>query len=327
MSQAYHVTIIKDKNLATAMDSEILPFLSSIQTCGKTVGGLYFEAYYTPSAIGAIVISHGFCESIEKYKEVIFYFVKAGYQVYLADHRGHGRSLRETSHPNMVHINRFSDYVEDLHAFICDKVLPWTGSLPLYLYAHSMGGAIGCLYLETYPDTFQKAILNAPMLRVYLGPLPDWAAMMITFAFRLLGKGEAYAPGQHPFKPMEPYTESGSACEQRYRYYQDKKDACPQLQTCGASNNWVLEALRSCRKMLKKKSCRKIKIPVFVFQAEQDTFIDPSGITRFLKYTGSAKTLRLKDCKHEIYNSPEAVLKGYYQAIFQFLQCPTQTDT
>ena len=114
------VQILSENDFETHMNQEVIPFLSSIAECGYLPidpargdkGRLYYECYRPAGARGAVVISHGFCESIEKYKEVIYYFTKMGFQVYLADHRGHGRSLRDTTHPNMVHINRFEDYTE-----------------------------------------------------------------------------------------------------------------------------------------------------------------------------------------------------------------------
>ena len=55
---------------------------------------IYYRTYRIPQAKAAIVISHGFCEFAEKYKEVIYYFLKNGYSVYVPEHRGHGYSDR-----------------------------------------------------------------------------------------------------------------------------------------------------------------------------------------------------------------------------------------
>ena len=316
---AFSPCIIEDKKLKLTMDMQALPFLNTIMKSGKTSAGLYYEAYPTENARGAIVISHGFCESIEKYKEMIYYFVKAGFQVYLADHRGHGRSRRDTAHPNMVHIKHFTDYTEDLHSFITEIVKPSAGSLPLYLYAHSMGGAIGVLYLETWPDTFKKAVLNAPMLRINMGPFPLSLALALAFIMKKLHREEHYAPGQHAFVSGERYTESGSACEERFQYYQDKKDTNACFQTSGSSYGWAYESIHACSQMLKKENCARIPIPVLVFQAEKDILIKASGLRRFLKYTKSASLIKIPGSKHEIYNSTASVLKAYYRAVFTFL--------
>ena len=149
------LSILADKDFCKTMDTDVLPFLEQIGFQGylslkdgaykqrppsackdrylTRPNCLYYEAYLPKRPIGAVVISHGFSESIEKYKEVIFYFAASGYQVYLADHPGHGRSLRYTDHPCMVHIDHFESYTRALHDFVTKVVIPSAGSLPLFL--------------------------------------------------------------------------------------------------------------------------------------------------------------------------------------------------
>lgn len=40
---------------------------------------------------GVVVISHGFTENAEKYKEIVYYFIKEHFHVYLPEHCGHGK--------------------------------------------------------------------------------------------------------------------------------------------------------------------------------------------------------------------------------------------
>ena len=320
--------IISETNFSSDMDNEVIPFLTPIRQCDYLpidasrgdAGRLYYETYCPPNAHSALVISHGFCETIEKYKEVIYYFVKMGFQVYLADQRGHGRSLRDTGHANMVHINRFEDYVETLHHFVLSVVKPKTRSIPLYLYAHSMGGGIGALYLETYPDTFQKAILTSPMLAISMGPVPAFLAKGLGFLMVKLGRAESYAPGQHAFISGEKWEESGSACEERFRYYQQKKESTPLFQNSGSCYGWAYQSLCACHRITQKRNCAKITVPVLVFQSKNDTFVKASAIRRFVQYTTTAKLVSIEGSRHEIYNSHQKVLIPYYQEIFRFLE-------
>lgn len=53
---------------------------------------IYYEKYIKKDSKGKIVISHGLAECIEKYTEIIYYFLKEGYAVYILEHRGNGRS-------------------------------------------------------------------------------------------------------------------------------------------------------------------------------------------------------------------------------------------
>lgn len=322
--QARKVPIIPDSRFRQEMDDVVVPFLTSLCQSGYMEvtpggGGLYYESYRPGNARGAVVISHGYTESIEKYKEVIYYFVKAGYQVYLADHRGHGRSLRVTSHPNMVHVNRFTDYVKDLHAFVTGIVKPACKGLPLYLYAHSMGGGIGAFYLEIYPHTFRRAVLTAPMLGIRVG-IPAIPARLLGRVMMRLHREDTYAPGQHGFVPGENFKESCSACLERYLYYQAKKEKNPLFQNCGSSYGWAYQSLNACNFITQKKNCKRIAVPVLVFASTNDSTVKGSSILRFVGNTRTARLMRVPGSKHEIYNSPAAVLEKYYGKIFRFLE-------
>lgn len=325
--ESHCISIIPATDLDTYMNKHALPYLNGISTTGYLAvpdhpesKGVYYEYYRAKDAKGTIVISHGFSESAEKYKEVIYYMVSSGYSVFIIDQRGHGRSLRVSSHPNKIHVEHFGDYVSDLHLFVEKIVKPRTAGLPLYLFAHSMGGAIGALYLETYPNDFQKAVLSSPMLRINTSIFPETAALLIARSMVKQGKGEAYGLWQHDFIPGESFSDSASSCEERFLYYSKKREATPHFQVSGSTYNWIYEAIRADRSMRSKEGCSKIKIPILVFQCMKDSSVDARGISEFVSHTPSAKLIQITDCKHEIYNSCDSVLKKYYDQLFRFLR-------
>ena len=334
-------SILADKDFCKTMDTDVLPFLEQIGFQGylslkdgackqrplsackdrylTRPNCLYYEAYLPKRPIGAVVISHGFSESIEKYKEVIFYFAASGYQVYLADHPGHGRSLRYTDHPCMVHIDHFESYTRALHDFVTKVVIPSAGSLPLFLYGHSMGGCIAASYLETYPKVFRSAVLSSPMLGINMGPFPEPCAHALGFLMTKTGNGSRYAPGQKAFCKGERFEDSCSSCFERFHYYHEKRERIPLLQTSGSSYAWAYESLCACRKILKKGNCEKITVPLLVFRSASDSLVKPSAISRFVSKVPSARLITISGSRHEIYNSPSCVLEPYYREIFTFL--------
>lgn len=103
---------------------------------------------------------HGYTESGEKFREMTWYFLQSGFNVYAIDHRGHGKSARSVEETWLTHVDHFSDYVNDLEAFMDHVVLPRTKNLPLCLYAHSMGGAVGGMTLQRHPKRFARAVLD-----------------------------------------------------------------------------------------------------------------------------------------------------------------------
>ena len=90
--------------------------LSGIMDTGGRSGQLHYLCYdsakfdaireqgATATFRGAIVISHGFTEFAEKYDELVWYFLLAGYSVCVLEHRGHGKSSRDVENPCMVWI-------------------------------------------------------------------------------------------------------------------------------------------------------------------------------------------------------------------------------
>ena len=158
--------IPEEANYQRTMKRDVEPYLRSyekdgyIESYDKTA--IYYRTYRIPQAKAGIVISHGFCEFAEKYREVIYYFLQNGYSVYVPEHRGHGYSDRIVVDGEKVHIEDYEQYVQDLHFFVKNVVEP-TEKRKI-LFCHSMGGAIGVRYLEEFPLTFDAVQCDVEQL-------------------------------------------------------------------------------------------------------------------------------------------------------------------
>lgn len=113
-----------------------------------------YRRYFLPDAGKCVVISHGFCEFAEKYNEVAYQFLRAGYSVYVPEHRGHGYSGREVDDPELVHVQSYDSYVTVLRGLWRPVVSPKEEYR--IVFAHSMGGAIAILALERYPQLLRR---------------------------------------------------------------------------------------------------------------------------------------------------------------------------
>ena len=140
--------LISETNYRETMENTVEPKLASIREelslPLEDGGALHAELYEQPTATRAVVVLHGYTESGEKFREMTWYFLQSGFNVYAIDHRGHGRSARAVDETWLTHVDHFSDYVRDLEAFMDRVVLPRAQNLPLCLYAHSMGGRGDC---------------------------------------------------------------------------------------------------------------------------------------------------------------------------------------
>ena len=194
--------IIHENEYLYKMNDEIEPYLATHRQEGYIsgaedhlhrkdtgiVGKIHVQRYLAEKPKGVIIISHGFTEAAPKYEEMIYYFLKAGYHVYMPEHMGHGQSYCLTADPSLVHIDTWKRYVRDFLK-ICHVIKKTYPELPLVLFAHSMGGAIGTIAAAWEPQLFQKIILNSPMLRPLTGNVPWPLVIAIAQTKCLFGKG------------------------------------------------------------------------------------------------------------------------------------------
>lgn len=309
---------IEEDRYEEQMTGIVEPYLQKFVCCGR-VNGLYFEFYRQKGEVhkGTIVISYGFTESCEKYHELIYYMHRAGYQAAVVDHRGHGKSLREVEDLQLVHVEDFSQYADDLHTFITAEVVPRAGKKPLYLYAHSMGGCIGTLYLEKYPDTFEKAVLNAPMFGINNGNVPDFAAELICRGAILFGKKRERMFTTGKFDPEEPFENSCCDSVSRHNYYLKKRREHEEYRTSSASYGWALQAIKAGKEAIMPGKAAGIKIPVLLFQAVNDTVVRAKEQELFLARVPNGRKI-VKESKHEICRMPGHRLEGYLKEMFDF---------
>lgn len=125
-----------------------------------------FEQSWSPISDhtrGVVIMVHGLKDHSDRYSEVARKLTQNGFAVYAFDLRGHG-----DSEGRRVWTDSFDDYINDLELFY-DYVRKERPSLPIYLFGHSMGGAIVTTFvlnsknLETRP--VEGLILSAPALK------------------------------------------------------------------------------------------------------------------------------------------------------------------
>lgn len=109
-------------------------------------------------ARAVVAIVHGFGEHSGRYTNMVDRLVPAGYAVYAFDLRGHGRSPGQRGH-----VDRWTEYREDVGAFVC-HVSEREPGRPLFLLGHSMGGLIVLEYAEQHPEGLRGVIASGPLL-------------------------------------------------------------------------------------------------------------------------------------------------------------------
>jgi len=284
---------------------------------GKNNLQIYYEKYLVSNAKAAIVISHGFSENITKYHEVIYYFTSQGYSVFGLDHRGHGRSGRLGGDATQTSVEDFDYYIDDLKTFMDQIVLK--ESTKNFLYAHSMGGGIAALFLERYSNYFKAAVLNAPMMDINTGKIPKAIVKVIATVNQLSPLKYRYVPGHGPYSEIPDFENSCTTSKVRYDYYFNQTLANKDLRSGGASYLWFKQALDATHELTQAGNASKVTIPVILFQAENDSFVQPAGHTAFANAAKNCKIILVKKAKHEIYRETDSIMKPYFEAVFKFL--------
>jgi alpha-beta hydrolase superfamily lysophospholipase len=126
---------------------------------GREMLPLWAQAWRPATEPRAVfVVVHGLKDHSSRYGELAARLVEKGISVHAADLRGHGRSAG-----SRVYITHFDDYLDDLGRFL-DDVHRIEGDKPVFLFGHSMGGAIATLYTITRKPALAGLVLSAPAL-------------------------------------------------------------------------------------------------------------------------------------------------------------------
>ncbi len=318
------ITCIDEENYKHTMTEIVEPYLDYIKTAGYISSfdnaKLYYEYYTVENPIGTVVISHGFTDALEKYNEMIYYFTQSGYSTYIVQHRGHGLSMRYTNDASLVYIDDFNTYVEDFDSFISSIVAPTSQSDNHILFAHSMGGCIGAMYLAEHPGFFDRAILTSPMFQINTGKVPAFAAKTLASAASLTKHKYTYVMGNTAYDYERDFESSNYLSESRYHYIYDITDANVYYHTNAASYGWLNAAMNAADYITKKSIASKITIPILLFQAENDAIVKPYGQYKFVNNSGSTSMVLVKDGKHDLFSSHNEALQLYLNKVFNFIK-------
>ena len=324
MTQAKSDFILDEENFEQEMEQTVLPFLKQYESendlTAKDGKHLHYRTYWQSDAKGTIVILHGFTEFSRKYDEMIYYYLKKGYSVCIMEHRGHGDSDREIDNPCKVYIGSMDQYVEDLKEFMDQVVLSGAKKQPLYLFSHSMGGGIGTMFVEAYPEYFDKVILNAPMLGFKTGKYSTNLAKTAGNLACMFGQGKAYVFGHGNFDGTENFERSVMTSKSRYEHSVHLRQDNEQYQTSGATFQWLRAAFKGTKKALKDENLEKITCPVLMFQAAEDVYVTEYGEYYFVNRVKQTEFVYVPNSKHETFNSTNQVIIPYYQKLFSFLE-------
>lgn len=128
----------------------------------RTVDGekIYWQSWRTKAEepSGVVLIMHGYGEHSRRYEHVAVALVRAGYEVFALDARGHGKSTGPRGF-----VERFSRYTDDLSE-LKRRVRDRFPEVPLFVLGHSNGGLIALDYALRQPEGVSGFLIVSPYL-------------------------------------------------------------------------------------------------------------------------------------------------------------------
>ena len=318
----YQLNIISEAEFAVQM-SEISQRLAACCTEGyfDSFDGkpLYYETFSADNSIGSIVIVHGCSEFTKKFYEIVYYFLNQGYNVFLYDQRGHGHSFRMAEPVQLVHVDKFQDYVEDLACFIRQVVLP-AEQRPLCLYSHSMGGAVSALLLAQYDFPIKRAVFSAPMIHPVVKQVPEWLAWIsVQIAGRLIGwDKKIWIAGE--FDPNREHRPDRDPSKSRYLYNIAMRREDVYYQSTPLSLGWNREVLKLYKTLLQEAS--KITVPSLVLSAEKDQVVRNDYQEQFVRNHPDCKMVTIPDATHAMLAGTEETIRTHMELTLDFFAQP-----
>ncbi|WP_076413131.1 alpha/beta fold hydrolase [Shewanella sp. UCD-KL12] len=267
-----------------------------------------------PDSKRAVVLSNGRVESYLKYKELIFDLYQQGYSVFALDHRGQGLSSRITDNPHQGHIDKFDTYIDDFSLFI-DSVVKPKDYQDLFLVGHSMGGAIGTLYMDKHPETFTAAAFSAPMYGIKLPISRRFIRWLANLLDSEAGKEPNYILGGKDYHADAFEKNDLTKSQLRYDDYRHLYEQRPELKLGSPTNHWLVESIDAGPKTI--KAAKNSQSPILILQADEDTIVD--NFAQYHAVGGLCQLVNVPNARHEIFMELDESRNFALQAMFKFL--------
>ena len=315
------IKVIEEKDYHNMMINEVEPYLAKrredryfFSADGKK---LHCEVYEKLLSRGSIVVLHGFTESAEKFREMSYYFRKAGYSVYALDLRGHGKSHHDSENPLRVDVESFDLYAEDINTLVETIVAPTSKGKEIYIYSHSLGSTAALLYMMKYPYAVTKAVLSSPMICGNMG-MPVAVAGTVAKLLCKAGGKKIPAPGRCVFDENQTAENSDATSKARFEYYHSKRKMESLYQTSGPSFGWVKASLVARDFLMSESNIALLRAKMLIFKPEADRQLLGEYTDKFAKMA-KIKIKDVKNSRHEIFMSGDETLKWYVEEILEFL--------
>lgn len=247
---------------------------------------LYLQAWLPEVPKAAVLIVHGLGEHSGRYKHFAEKLVSHHISVFTFDGRGHGKSSLPSP---TVYFNDYEDYLKDIDALF-RKVKGYAGSIPSFIFGHSMGGGLVTSYVVNYQPDARGIVLSAAALM----PAENVSKILIA-ASAWISK---LAPR---LKVLKLDSKMVSRDQDEVRKY----DEDPLIYHQAIPARTAFEILRMMGAVEEKMPT--VTLPILILHGTEDKLVNPKGSDLlFRKISSQDKTLtKYPGLYHELLNEFE----------------------
>jgi acylglycerol lipase len=245
---------------------------------------LYAQSWRPADPIATVIIVHGYAEHSDRYQEIAVQWVEQGFAVYTFDLRGHGRSPGRRGF-----VRSFGDYLADLEAFF-RRVQAQAPDQPIFLFGHSLGGAIAALFTLRERPQIRGLILSSAVLTVNRDP----SSLPIRF-MQAIGH----------WLPLLPTLKLDSRAISRDPVIVSRYQTDPQVYHGRFPARTLAEILKAIAEIQFRAG--ELQVPLLILHGTRDRLTQVEGSkSLYAGASSSDKTLKLYDgFYHELLNEPE----------------------
>ena len=247
---------------------------------------LYLQAWIPIHPKATLFLVHGLGEHSGRYSYLAERFTENDIAVFTFDGRGHGKSCKPK--PD-AYFENHQDYLKDIDA-LYNKAAGYLPKLPIFIYGHSMGGALVASYVIQYKPQARGIILSAAALKPAVGT----SEILITLS-SLISK---YAPKLKVLK-LDPHLISHD------KDVVDKYNIDPLIYHGAIPARTAYEVLKMMRNIEGKADT--FTLPVLILHGSEDKLTNPEGSDEFFRAISTQdKTLiPYPGLYHELHNELE----------------------
>ncbi|KAF4361875.1 hypothetical protein G4B88_009247 [Cannabis sativa] len=273
-----------------------------------------FTQWWTPlpptPITGVLAVVHGFTGESSWFVQLTsIFFAKAGFAVCAIDHQGHG-----FSDGLIAHIPDINPVVDDCIDFFDEFRSRHSPSLPAFLYAESLGGAIALLISLRRPGSWDGVILNGAMCGISAKFKPPWPLEHLLFLVAAVIPTWRIVPTR------------GSIPDVSFKEEWKRRLALasPRRPTARPRAATALELLRVCREL--QGRFEEVEVPLLIVHGGEDVVCDPACVEELYRRAASKdKTIRIHPGMwHQLVGEPKESVDMVFGEMVDWLRTRAQ---